>query len=216
MINDKEKFENANVKLFERVARWYDGKINRTLFFESAYRKIIQLLQDECGDVFRSDARVVDIACGTGEIIFRLANKYPQAKFIGIDFTDEMLKKTKDKTAGLNNVELQKANVEKLPFADCSVDLIICSDAFHHFYNPEQALAECHRVLKSNGFLLLVDIALKNNLPMSLVAPIFKRIEHAKEYYSKKDLRQMLGACNFNIKSEFTYHLNNYFITERG
>jgi SAM-dependent methyltransferase len=53
------------------------------------------------------------------------------------------------------NVSFYYANIEKPPFQKCSFDVVFCLEVLEHVDNPEIALAQCHRVLKGRGYLIL-------------------------------------------------------------
>src|SRR5215212_5535904 len=70
---------------------------------------------------------VLDVGCGTGEIIARLAAKYPQASFIGIDLEEPHLARAAARCAGLGErVRFQHGDAMALPFADGTFDLVVC------------------------------------------------------------------------------------------
>lgn len=87
---EKEKFNAATKKLFTRVSRWYDSAPLRWLYFKKLYGKIIEVIST--GDYLKPGCRFLDVACGTGEIISRLAGKYQEVDFSGVDFTEAMVK----------------------------------------------------------------------------------------------------------------------------
>ena len=214
MTVSPQQFEVANRHLFARWARWYDSSWSRLIFFEPTYRRIILLLTTECANTFHSGARVLDIACGTGEIIHRLAGRYERVDFTGIDLTNEMLQKAKEKNSQLKNVHFKESSADKLSFPDEYFDLIVCTDAFHHFPFPEQTIAEMHRVLKRDGMVLLVDIAV-NGKALQLLGKFLKPLEHAHRYYGRKELEQLMTGHHFKLRSIFTYYFNNYCLAKK-
>lgn len=209
---DNEKFDNKTKNFFGKWSKWYDCRLNRLVVFEPTYRQIIRLLKNQARKQFAPGAHFLDIACGTGEVITRLATEFSDVKFTGADFTAAMLQKAKEKTAGLKNVYWQEANVAELPFEKNKFDVILCSDAFHHFFNPEQALSEVFRVLKTGGLFLLVDPAF-NNLVLHLFGNmILKKFENAEHYYSQGELGKLLAAKGFTVDMISKHYFNNYFL----
>ena len=211
-MDSTEEFENKTQTLFSRWSKFYDSKVNRLLFFEPTYRQIIRLLKSRALSHLTPSSKFLDVACGTGEIIARLASEYLTVEFAGVDFTAAMIEKAKQKNVSLKNVNFQEANVTQLPFEDNLFDVVICSDAFHHFLNPDQALQEINRVLKVGGLFLLVDIAVNNNLMQFIGNTFLKKLENAQHYYSKKEHAEILTNSGFLVETKLTYFFNNYFV----
>jgi len=99
--------------------------------------------------------RILDIATGSGFLAIEFAKK---GNFVvGCDITREMLLKAreKQKSSGLDDLDLLLSDVESLPFPDQAFDIVSCRFAFHHFPNPEKALREMKRVCRER--IVLVD-----------------------------------------------------------
>ncbi|MSU75591.1 MAG: class I SAM-dependent methyltransferase [Candidatus Magasanikbacteria bacterium] len=215
MHHNEINFEEKNKQLFNRWARWYDAGINR-IFFESIYRRTISILKRERqAELRRIACRFLDVACGTGEIIYRLAREFPETQFDGVDFTTGMIKKAQEKTRALHNVSFQEADVAILPFPDNSFDVILCSDAFHHLPQPEIVLKEVNRILKKGGLFLLVDPACEGLFPRLIFNNLFKWIEHAHHYYRRTELRKLFARHGFKVTDIFTYYFQNFLVSKK-
>jgi ubiquinone/menaquinone biosynthesis C-methylase UbiE len=105
----------------------------------------------------RGDERVLDIGTGTGHTAFAFALHVRQVE--GLDLTPAMLLQAElgAQERGLTNVSFSRGDVEHLPREDASYDVVTCRWCAHHFLHLRRALAEIARVLKPNGFFLLVD-----------------------------------------------------------
>ena len=93
---------------------------------------------------------VADIGAGTGKFTQGLVPS--GARIIAVEPLDAMRAKLE---SALPSVETVAASAEALPFADASIDAIVCAQAFHWF-EPHAALGEFHRVLKPGGRLALL------------------------------------------------------------
>jgi len=104
------------------------------------------------------DSVVLDMACGAGHVSQTLAPFVRQV--VGVDLTPELLAlgAARLRDAGVANVLLQEANVERLPFTDESFDVVVCRAALHHFADPRRALAEARRVTRVGGRLVMSDM----------------------------------------------------------
>lgn len=100
--------------------------------------------------------RILDIACGTGELERLLLARWPGLHIVGTDISLGMLRqasaKKEDRAASWVLTE-----AAHLPFPDAYFDYAICANSFHYFRTPLKALREAHRVLRPNGRFVLVD-----------------------------------------------------------
>jgi len=101
--------------------------------------------------------RVLDIATGAGHTALALASHV--AEVVASDLTPQMLGAAEKlaRQRGLTNLRTQWADAESLPFEAASFDLVTCRIAAHHFANVPKFLAECARVLKPGGRVIIVD-----------------------------------------------------------
>jgi ubiquinone/menaquinone biosynthesis C-methylase UbiE len=106
--------------------------------------------------------RVLEIGCGTGNLLVTVARRHPDAEVIGIDPDPAALRRArrKAKRAGLP-VRLERGFAGELPFPDGSIDRVLSSLMWHHLDDDEKprAMREIRRVLRPGGQLHLVDFA---------------------------------------------------------
>jgi len=99
-----------------------------------------------------------DLACGTGDITFALAGKYPQGTVIGVDLTLEMLNVARD-ACTYSNVNLVIQDMGVIGIKDESVDIVTGGYALRNAPDLDQALSEIYRVLKRGGKALFLDFS---------------------------------------------------------
>jgi ubiquinone/menaquinone biosynthesis C-methylase UbiE len=110
---------------------------------------------------------VLDLGCGAGFDCFLASKKAGQTgKIIGVDMTEEMIKKAKAnaKKLGVKNVEFVLGEIEKLPIEDNSIDIIISNCVINLTPDKTKTFEEAYRVLKSGGKIYLSDIVLLGEL----------------------------------------------------
>jgi len=98
--------------------------------------------------------RVLDIGCGTGLHTEALLKRYPKAEVIGLDFALPMLTNTRMRGRWLRRPKCLCGDLDFLPLASHSVDLVFSNAAIQWSQDPASAIAEMHRVLRPGGLLM--------------------------------------------------------------
>jgi ubiquinone/menaquinone biosynthesis C-methylase UbiE len=105
------------------------------------------------------DYTILDVGCGGGRTISKLAAKATQGKVYGVDYSEESVAASRRKNAGSigrDRVEVRQGSVSQLPFSDGMFNLVTAVET--HFYWPDLPadLREILRVLKPGGALVIV------------------------------------------------------------
>src|SRR5205085_2205655 len=134
---------------------------------------------------------IVDLGAGEGTLSQLLAKR--ARKVIAIDNSSKMVEfgSKLAKKHGFKNLEYRLGDLEDPPIAKESVDLVFLSQALHHAFKPERAIAAARRMLKKNGRVVVLDL-------------LSHRFEKARELYSDRwlgfsevKLHQLLEGAGF-------------------
>ena len=168
---------------------------------------------------------VIDLGSGAGNDVFiarRIVGE--KGKVIGIDFTDEMIRKSRENAEklGLNNVEFRFGDIESMPVTSNKADVIVSNCVLNLVPNKHKVMSEVYRVLKPGGHFSIADIVLDGELPgkwKEIAALYAGCISGAIQ---KKDYLQIIeeaGFTNIIVQKEKTIQipddiLKSYLSTE--
>jgi SAM-dependent methyltransferase len=99
----------------------------------------------------RPDETVLDAGCGTGWLCRLLARKVPEGRVLGIDVSDEMIRRAREASTGFNNTTFVTAGVDSIPAEAESFTRAVSVESAYYWPRPAQGLREISRVLRPGG-----------------------------------------------------------------
>ncbi len=208
-----ENLEKNTITQFNKWAKTYDSTYLNYLNFYLTNKKIICLLNPEVGSL------LLDVGCGTGILLQQLLKINKNLKLQGLDISEEMLSKAKQKFKNNKDVRLSFGSANKIPFEDSTFNYVTCVQSFHHHPNSLQSLKEMNRVLKIGGKLILLDTALDGvfrTLFSKLEQKLFPEREKDIQRYTKQQMRALFSEAGFkNIKQQNSWYFALITIGEK-
>jgi len=155
---------------------------------------MIDKLMDEV-----SKERVLDIGCGYGEMVKYLQER---GKIIGLDVSLERLKQAS------KHGQTVLGDGRCLPFCDGQFDVVISGYVLHHIEDYREAIAEIHRCLKADGYLVLIE-SVENNLLFKLGRTLFRRRDGLRilSRYTYEEFVKTLHEVGFTPVREKRFYI---------
>ena len=140
---------------------------------------------------------VVDVGCGSGRSLPKLADRFGPVELVGVDIDPQMLAIARQESdqAGVA-VRLLEASSSRLPLPDNSADLLFCHQTFHHLVEQEEALGEFLRVLKPGGVLLFAE-STRRYIHSWIIRALFRHPMEVQR--SAPEYLQMLRQAGFEV-----------------
>lgn len=166
----KSSYEWREKKGISRVVTEYD--------YPKVKGKLLKWLKPKNHDL------ILDVGTGSGYFIFEMMQKYSDvtAWFVGLDVSMEHLRwlayrKGEEKK---RNIIAVVGNAEQLPFKDNVFSIVTCTEVLEHVYEPEKAVGETSRVLKTGGRALI-------STPSKIAADFWRKILFLPHFSTKKN-----------------------------
>lgn len=114
----------------------------------------------------KPESIILDIGCGGGRTVNRLALLAPEGKVFGIDYSNDCVNwsiEFNKKLIDSGKVEIQNASVEKIPFEENKFDLAVAVETIYFWPNLIENFSEIKRVLKPSGRIMIINEMYSNS-----------------------------------------------------
>lgn len=138
--------------LFDRWAGFYDLTLT-SVFYQAVHRRLLDSIQ------LPEQPHLLDLGCGTGKLLNRLAHHQSDLTGLGIDLSPGMIAQAHRANEAPERIHYQVGNAVALALEDDSFDAVFNTITFLHYPEPKQVLAEVRRLLRPGGRYYLADFA---------------------------------------------------------
>jgi len=157
LINTDQEIQQK-IQVFNLWALFYDDLIS-SLFYKTLHRGLLDYL------TLPKTPWVLDLGCGTGRLLERLAKTYPDLFGIGLDVSPEMLRQARKSRRHPHRLLYIEGDAADLPTADQQFDAVFNTMSFLHYPHPLKVLSEVYRTLKPQGKYYLIDLVWEGEKP---------------------------------------------------
>jgi ArsR family transcriptional regulator len=178
----RERQHGARRAYFDRVAASFGDALLPGRTWEGLARAILQLAPR---------ARYADLGIGDGLLTLMLAGVATHVT--AVDISSEMLEqlRTRARAKGIDNIEYVEGDIEDLPLADASHDVVVASQALHHARVPARCLSEARRLLVRGGRLLVIDLLAHTE------EWVRDKLGHLHLGFTERDLEELVTTAGF-------------------
>jgi malonyl-CoA O-methyltransferase len=186
---------------FDRAAKSYDAAavLQKLVREEMLSRLDLVSLKPES---------ILDAGCGTGHASKALMQKYPKAQVVSLDLAMGMLHKTQlintsftqriKQGFGLNKQHLLCADIEQLPLADASLDMVWSNLAIQWCNDLDAAFTDIHRVLRTDGLLIFSTLGPDTLKELRAASSMDREHVHVSRFIDMHDIGDALVRAGFS------------------
>src|SRR5512132_3409560 len=190
MTSRKDQHQR-DIARFDAWSERYDRSWLQRAFFGPVHAHVVAVANQAVPQA----RTVLDVGCGTGRLLERLAQAYPTARLAGVDAALGMALVA----ARRHRIAAVVGVAEHLPFRTGSVELLVSTISFHHWGDQRRGLAEVRRVLMPGGQVLLTD-----PIVTSWLRPFFALGRARDRFHTGAELDAMLSDAGLRATRRST------------
>ena len=182
-VNEICKAFNKQASTYEKAAR-LQAETGQRLFERLQYFNI-------------QPRRILDLGCGTGYFSQQLKQRFPKAQIVSCDLSAKMLEQVRTKHRWLNKWPLVQADMQQLPFASQSFDLIFSNQVIHWAESMPSLFSELYRVLNHQGCILFSTLGPDTFSELRNSFSAIDDYAHVNDFLDMHDIGDGMLQANF-------------------
>ena len=183
------KTRRNTLALFDRWSDSYDSEFLQRFTYRPLHDAVLSELAET------NPATVLDLGCGTGQLLTRLTEGFPDADVTGLDYSPAMLSKAAERATS----SLLQGDAGALPFAPASFDVITCTESFHWYANQQSTLHQLAQLLRPDGVLVVGSIAAFGSIDRVGVERLSRRLDHPIKALTGDELSDLMTNAGLDV-----------------
>ena len=184
------------MNVWDGLASKYDTLWVQKYSLAPTRRKILALLGNTGGA--GEDFSLLDVGCGTGQLLVEIKESYPRARLMGIDQSKPMIDAATQKDPA---IDFASSAIEEFATGQ-TFDFITCCHSFPYYPEKPMILRKLSTLLKEDGKAIFIQASI-NSIYDRLVMGVVEKTAERADYLARADFR-LLAAEDFAIEEEFT------------
>ena len=144
-----------------------------------------------------NELKILDIGCGTGQLIKEISDYYNKVNYLGIDVAENMIEVAKKNNKG-KNVKFKTSSIESFESND-KYDIIICTHAFPYFPNKQEMIKKMAGLCNKKGQVIIVNSS-TNSLKDLIINFFLKATTSKAKYLSIDEMKKLFKSAKLKVK----------------
>ena len=155
--------------------------------------KILLPLLEKNGEL-----KILDIGCGTGQLVKEISKSYPKVNYLGIDVAENMISIAKESNEG-ENINFLLCPIEHFQ-TDEKYDVVVCTHAFPYFPDKQEVLNKIALISKEGAQVILVNSS-TNSVKDGIINFFLKATTSKAKYLSIKKMHVLFQNAQLKVKA---------------
>ncbi len=183
-----------NYKVWENLAHKYNNLWVQKYSLGPTRREVMKIILPLFEQ--KPDLKILDIGCGTGQLIGEIAKRYADVNYLGIDVAENMIEVARSKSTG-KGIEFRVCAVEDFQTEEI-YDVIICTHAFPYFPDKMEVLKKMAKLCRGEGRIIIVNSS-TNSIKDWLINLGLKTTTSKAQYLSIKEMKRMFQVVALEV-----------------
>ena len=144
-----------------------------------------------------NELKILDIGCGTGQLIKEISDQYTKVNYLGIDVAENMIEVAKKNNKG-KNVKFKTSSIESFESNE-KYDIIICTHAFPYFPNKQEMIKKMAGLCNKKGQVIIVNSS-TNSLKDLIINFFLKATTSKAKYLSIDEMKKLFKSAKLKVK----------------
>jgi malonyl-CoA O-methyltransferase len=182
---------------YKEISKCFDRHASEYEMAAVVQKEIGARLFERLSYLIHKPKRILDLGCGSGHFMHQLATLYPEAHVVGLDIAPKMLHAAEQACVLSQNTHWVNANMDHLPFADGTFDLVFANQAIHWASSLPQVFRELSRVMAVDACLMFTTLGPDSLYELKTAWSFVHDAAHVNAFPDMHDVGDCLMAERF-------------------